>query len=336
MRRGSILQLVLMGIVFGAVATAVAYFVPWLPAADSKQADRIHFLFWFTTAICIGIFAVVAAVIVYSILKFRVKPDDDSDGVPLHGNTGLEIVWTAIPAVLVTAISIVAAVILVQNGRAGSDALNVDITAQQFWWQFTYPTLGKFTSPTLNLPVNQPVVLHLKSVDVIHSFWVPQFSQKQDAVPGIETKLVITPEKLGTYPVICTELCGLGHSLMRSTAVVQSKTDFDKWAQQQKAALHGPPGAAGLTVFTAQGCASCHTFTPAKATGKVGPDLDNLTAAAKKAGQPLAAFIKESITNPDAYIAPGFKKGVMPTTFAQTIPADQLQELVTYLQTGQK
>src|SRR5262249_35499420 len=156
-------------------------------------------------------------------------------------------------------------------------------------------TLGKFTSPTLNLPVNRPVVLHLRSVDVIHSFWVPQFSQKQDAVPGIDTKLVITPQKVGTYPVICTELCGLGHSLMRSTSVVQTKEDFDRWVQDQKNALNGPPGQAGLTVFNAQGCASCHTFTPAKATGKVGPDLDSLSAAAQKAGQPLPAFIKESI-----------------------------------------
>src|SRR5580765_6639985 len=170
-----------MGVLFGAAATAVAYFIPWLPAADTKQADRIHFLFWFTTAICIAIFALVAAIIVYSILKFRVPPDDDSDGMPLHGNTGLEIVWTAIPAVLVTAIAIVASVVLVQNGKAGPNQLDVQVTAQQFWWRFEYPSLGKFVSPTLNLPVDRPVVLHLRSVDVIHSFWVPEFSQKQDA-----------------------------------------------------------------------------------------------------------------------------------------------------------
>ena len=101
------LQLVLIGVLFGAAATAVAYFVPWLPAADSTQAKRIHFLFWFMTAICIGVFALVAAVIVYSVINFRARPDDDSDGIPLHGNTGLEIVWTAFPAVLVTAITIV-------------------------------------------------------------------------------------------------------------------------------------------------------------------------------------------------------------------------------------
>ena len=104
------LKLLAIGVLFGAAAAAVALFIPWLPPADSKQADRIHFVFWFTTAICIAIFALVAAVIVYEIMTFRVRPDDDSDGLPLHGNTILEIVWTAIPACLVTAISIVAGV----------------------------------------------------------------------------------------------------------------------------------------------------------------------------------------------------------------------------------
>src|SRR4029079_16938840 len=130
-------------------------------------------------------------------------------GMPLHGSTGLEIVWTAVPAILVTAISIVDAVVLVQNGHAGANQINVEVKAQQFWWQFTYPEHGKFTAPELHLPIDRPVVLHLTSMDVIHSFWVPQFAQKQDAVPGIDTELVITPTKLGRYPVICTELCGL-------------------------------------------------------------------------------------------------------------------------------
>jgi cytochrome c oxidase subunit II len=329
-----VLQLVLLGVLFGAAATAVAYFVPWLPAADSTQAKRIHSLFWFVTAISIGVFALVAAVIVYSIIHFRAGPDDDSDGVPLHGNTGLEIVWTAFPAVLVTAITIVSAVILVQNGRAGADPLQVDVTAQQFLWSFSYPQYGNIVSPTLNLPVDRSVVLHLKSVDVIHSFWVPEFSQKQDAVPGIDTRLVITPRKIGTYPVICTELCGLGHALMRSRSIVTTKSGFQQWAAAQKKALNGPPGQAGLAVFNAQGCGSCHTFKPAGSTGKVGPALDNLPADAKRAGKSLAVYLRESIVDPNAYVVPGYPSGVMPDTFAHTIPADQLKELVAYLQTG--
>jgi cytochrome c oxidase subunit 2 len=329
-RRGSVLKLVLIGVLFGAAATAVAYFIPWLPTADSKEAERVHFVFWFTTAICIGIFALVAAVIVYSVITFRAGPDDDSDGLPLHGNTGLEIVWTAIPAALVTAISIVAGIVLVQNGHAGNDALRVNVTAQQFIWSFQYPEQGNIVSPTLHLPLDRSVELHLKSVDVIHSFWVPNFSQKQDAVPGIETKLVVTPQKVGTFPLVCTELCGLGHALMRTLAIVQTKDGFKSWADEQKQAANGPPGQAGATVFAAQGCGSCHTLSAAKSTGTTGPDLDNLPADAKKAGKPLEDYIRESIVDPNKYVVPGFSSGVMPQTYAQ-LPKDQLDALVQYL-----
>jgi cytochrome c oxidase subunit 2 len=332
-RRGSVLKLVTIGVLFGAAATAVAYFIPWLPTADSKEADRIHFVFWFTTAICIAIFALVAAVIVYSVMTFRAGPDDESDGLPLHGSTGLEIVWTAVPAVLVTAISIVAGVVLVQNSRAGNHALRVNVTAQQFVWSFQYPSQGNITSPTLNIPVDRSIELHLKSVDVIHSFWVPNFGQKQDAVPGIETKLVVSPTHVGTFPLICTELCGLGHALMRTNAVVSTTQDWQTWVKQQQQAANGPPGQAGLTVFNAQGCGSCHTLSAAKTTGTTGPDLDNLPADAQKAGKPLEPYVRESITDPNAYVVPGFAKGVMPQTYAQ-LPKDQLDALVQYLVTS--
>ena len=128
--------------------------------------------------------------------------------------------WTAIPAVLVTAISIVSAVVLAQNSHAGPDPLIVKVTAQQFAWDFTYPNGKKYGY--LKLPLYRHVKLDITALDVIHSFWVPQFSQKQDAVPGQHNTLVITPTKLGTFPVICTELCGLGHALMRSHATSSS------------------------------------------------------------------------------------------------------------------
>src|SRR3954453_15216333 len=223
---------------FGAGAAAVALLIPWLPDPASEQADRIDFVFWFVTAICIAIFALVAAVITYAIIHFRARPDDDEDGPPTHGSTGLEIVWTAIPAALVTAISIVSAVVLAKNEHlpTASEAaagkgdrlapLVVDVTAQQFAGLFKYPAFGNATSSTLRLPVHRTVELRLRALDVIHSFWVPEFGQKQDAVPGLVTKLVITPKKVGKYPVICTELCGLGHALMRSQAEVLTRDKF--------------------------------------------------------------------------------------------------------------
>jgi len=343
-RRGSIVQLVLLGVLCGAGAAAVALFIPWLPHAASKQAGRIDFVFWFVTAICIAIFALVAAVIIYAVVKFRVRPDDDSDGPPIHGHTGLEVAWTAVPAALVTAISIVSAVVLARNehlprasAAANADPLKplvVDVRAQQFFWTFKYPGFRGLTSPTLKLPIDVPVKLRITSVDVTHSFWVPEFGQKLDAVPGSVNTLPVTPDRVGTFPVVCTELCGLGHALMRSTSQVMKRDEFLSWAKgQQKTA--GAGASSGKAVFAANGCSGCHTFTPAGANKKVGPDLDKLPAEAQRAGKPLEQFIRESIVDPNAYAEPGYPKGLMPTSFA-TLPKSQLDALVMFLAKGSK
>jgi cytochrome c oxidase subunit II len=326
LRRGSLIQLAVIGVIAAAIATAVALLVPWLPPAAGKEATRIHFVFWFTTAICIGVFAVVASVLTYSIWKFRVKADDFSDGPPTHGHTKLEIVWTAVPAVLVTAISIVSAIVLAQNGNAGSNPLIVKVTARQFAWTFTYPN-GK-TYGHLTLPEGRHTKLRITSEDVIHSFWVPELSQKQDAVPGEINSLVVTPTRTGTFPVICTELCGLGHAVMRSHVDILTASKYDAWVKAGGAPAAVP---AGLAVFQANGCGGCHTLVSAGANGKIGPDLDKLKQFAAQANRgPLTAFIRESIVKPSAYIQPGYPN-VMPPNFGTQIPPAQLDQLVQYL-----
>jgi len=335
MRRGNILALVGIGMVAGGLAAAVALLLPWFPDVASKERERIDFVFWFTIWICVVIFALVAAVLTYSVWRFRAAPDDDSDGPPIHGHTGLEIVWTLIPTALVTSIGIVSAIVLSQNAALGKNVLHVNVTAQQFAWSFSYPEAKNLTSGTLRLPIHRSVLLTLHAKDVIHSFWVPEFGQKQDTVPGITTTLHITPNRLGTYPVICTELCGLGHALMRSRAEVMPAQQFLSWAKGQQKQLGGPAGSSGKAVFTANGCDSCHTFTPAGANKKIGPDLDNLRQEAQRAGQPLEQFIRKSIVDPNAYVEPGFTKGLMPTSFS-SLPKAQLDALVSYLAGGAK
>jgi cytochrome c oxidase subunit 2 len=344
-RRGSVAQLVAIGIVCGGGAALVALLIPWLPDPASRQAGRIDFVFWFVTVICIAIFALVAAVIIYAVFKFRAQPGEDMDGPPIHGHTGLEIVWTAVPAALVTAISIVSAIVLAKNDHvprasaAGkADPLRplvVEVTAQQFAWSFKYTGFGGLTSATLKLPLEKPVKLRITSLDVIHSFWVPEFGQKQDAVPGSWNNLIITPDRQGTYPVICTELCGLGHAVMRSRAEVLPAQKFLSWAKGQQKKLGGPKSTSGKALFTSNACDSCHTFTPAGANKKIGPDLDNLRQEAQRAGQPLEQFIRQSIVDPNAYVEPGFPKNIMPTTFS-SLPKAQLDALVTYLAQGAK
>jgi len=335
MRRGSIASLLGIGVVAGGIAAAVALALPWLPTPASREASRIDFEFWFVVTICIVIFALVAAAILYSVVAFRAAPDDDSDGPPIHGHTGLEIAWTIVPTLLVTAIGISSAIVLSNDDALGKNVLRIDVTAQQFAWTFSYPDANGLTSATLMLPKDRSVQLRFTSKDVIHSFWVPEFGQKQDTVPGLHPTLHITPDRLGTYPVICTELCGLGHATMRTRAIVMTPAAFDKWLRSQTKATGSPnAGQAGKAVFTNNGCAACHTLAAAGASGKVGPDLDKLGTYAKQAGQSLQDFVRTSIVSPNAYVEKGYPKGVMPQTFGTSIPKQQLDALVTYLTTN--
>ena len=221
--------MVVVGLVAAAVAFAIAFFIPWLPENASEERDGIDVVFWLTTGICIFIFGIVSAMLLYAVVAFRAREGDDSDGKPIHGHTGIEIVWTAVPTALVLTIVVASTIVLAKNEDASANPNRIDVTAEQVAWSFDY---GEKTSGELRLPVNRSTVLRLHARDVIHSFWVPEFGQKQDAVPGIETEVVVTPTKVGEYNVICTELCGLGHSVMRTTAIVLSQKDYDAWVQQ--------------------------------------------------------------------------------------------------------
>ena len=329
MRRGSIVRITIYGVLAGALASLVAVLVPWLPTSASEEMDRIEFTFWFTTIICVAVFAVVAAAIMYSVLKFRAPPEDDADGPPIHGHTGLEIVWTAIPTVLVTAISVVSAIVLAKNDDAGPNPIRIAVTAQQFAWKFEYPGDEKLTSGQLVLPVNEPVKLTLRSLDVIHAFWVPEFGQKSDAVPGIETTLVITPNRTGEFSIVCTELCGLGHALMRAPVRVVERAEYETF-------LAGTPGtgdddASGESVFTTAGCGGCHAFEPAGSDAQVGPSLNEIDPG----GRPLDEYVREAIVDPNAQIVSGYQPGVMPATYESSLNDEQLDALVQYLVEGQ-
>ncbi len=141
MRKG-IVQLVAIGVVIGIAVTLVAVLFQWLPTSASEEFDRIQDIYWFATVMSIVIFALVSAVVVYSVWKWRVPPDDDAEGPPIHGHTGLEIAWTAVPAILVIALGIVSAVVLSENGQARDDALQVKAIGQQFAWKFEYSDYG--------------------------------------------------------------------------------------------------------------------------------------------------------------------------------------------------
>ena len=234
MRRGTITRLVGLSAVLGGVAFVVAYFIPWMPEVGSREGGRIDDLYWLASIISLAIFVIVTAALLYAIVRFRARPGDEEDGKPIHGHTRLEMVWTAIPAALVTAIAVFSAVVLVKNENLASGHRVVEVRAAQFAWSFTYPDLG-ITSGELRLPVGEQVELELESDDVIHSFWVPEWRVKQDVVPGTLQRLIVTPTKTGSFALICTELCGLGHAVMRAHAIVMAPEEYDAWAAEAAA-----------------------------------------------------------------------------------------------------
>jgi len=332
-RRGAIVRIAALGIAIAILVTLVAVLIQWLPTSASKQMDRIEFVYWFATAISIGIFSLVMAVLIYSVITFRSPPDDESDGPSIHGHSGLEILWTVVPAILVIAVGVLSAVVLSQNGRAGTNPLTIKVIGQQFTFRFVYPDNGGIRSGELVLPVDRNITFKLSSLDVIHSFWVPAMGQQEDMVPGLDTSIVVTPTRTGIFPLICTELCGLGHATMRAQVRVLSQPDFAAWVKQQQAG--GSKGVSGAAVFTSAGCGGCHAFTPAGTNGAIGPNLDRVAVDAKRVGEGTAAYVRESIIAPNKVIAPGYAPNVMPQNFGSTLTAKEIDALVTYLTTKQ-
>lgn len=286
-RKVPIIPLAVIGIVVAAVTAAQALLIDWLPPAQSEQAERTFGLLWFLFWMSAVFFVIVTSILIYSIWKWRAKDDDLEDGPPIHGNTKLEVVWTVVPSIALIVVAVYGYIVLERNEAVAADKLDVDVYAQQFNWTYGYPEAGIETG-TLVVPEGRQVQLNLRARDVIHDFWVPEFGIKGDAVPGITHTLWITPTTKGTYPVICAELCGVGHSVMRSEVKVVSEQEFSAFltrssakvtaataAATAAAKLEGAPGdaAAGKTVFEAK-CSGCHAELGKKAG--VGPKLVGL------------------------------------------------------------
>ncbi len=245
MRNRPLVQMLVIGVIATAIGIPIALIIPWFPAKASRQAGNVHTLYDVLLIASVPIFVLVETVVLFSVWKFRMRPGEENrDGPPIHGNTRLEVIWTALPALLIVGLCTFAYTKLRANEDSKPNEMTVNVTERQFAFEFSYPQPGGKTvvSPTLYLPNNQPVVFKLRSLDVIHSFFVPEFSEKLDAVPGITTTLRVTPTKLGTYPAECTELCGAGHSLMRANVEVMSPAAFQNWLRTASTTTAPPIG----------------------------------------------------------------------------------------------
>ena len=208
--------------------------IRWNGNAASTQRGPIDTLTDVMIVLSAFVFWLVMVLLAYALWKFRAKPGDESDGEPIHGNTRLEILWTLIPTVIVLFGASYSWLVLNDIEERDADRMVIDVYSQQFAWNFTYPDEDRYSQGELHVPVDHQVEFRLHALDVIHSFWVPEWGIKKDNVPGLTTRAIVTPNEEGTYQLICTELCGLGHATMRAEVVVESEEDFERWVATQE------------------------------------------------------------------------------------------------------
>lgn len=294
-------------------------------------------LFWWIFWAATFVFIVVELAFVYAVFRFRRRPGDAMPA-QTHGNTRLEVVWTIAPAVILAIIAVPTVSVLwkVLNLPNEGVRLEVNAIAHQWWWEFNYPSLGVKTANELHIPAGSVAVIKLESKDVIHSLWVPKLGGKTDMIPGRHNTMWLQGDTPGVYYGQCAELCGVGHSLMRFRAVVDSKEDFDKWVVLQKRdGSPAPAGAAatGQQVFMGKGaCAGCHTVRGTDARGPVGPDLTHVGSRLT-----IAAGIMDNthgnlvswLADPEG-VKPGNLMGTVITRGKFT--PDELSALASYLE----
>jgi cytochrome c oxidase subunit II len=334
--RHPLAQMLAVGAVASAIGVALALTIDWFPARSATQSDSIDRLYDVLLVASVPIFILVQVVALYCVWRFRMRRGEElKDGPPIHGHTGLEIFWTAVPAVLLIGLCSYAYVVLADIEEPLPDTMEVGVRGEQFTWSFEYPQEGgePVRSNQLYLPQGRPVRFNITTQDVIHSFWVPEFRMKQDAVPGLTTHTRVTPTELGTYPVVCAELCGLGHAVMRQTVRVVPPAEFQQWLTERRGAgepadgEEGAPAADAQQVFSAQenGCAGCHTLADAGASGTIGPNLDETLRDRDE------DYIRRAIVDPEADTLEGFSPGVMPSNYEETLTEQEIDALVSYL-----
>ena len=235
MTPATLIRLVAVMLVLTAIQSVILLQFDWFGEAASTEAGPIDTLFDVMIVLSSFVFAIVMVMLGYSIWKYRARPGDESDGEPIHGNTKLEIAWTVIPTIIVLFGAAYSWIVLEDIGEADADRMVVNVQSQQFKWTFEYPEAGNVSSGVLHVPVGKQVEFKLHALDVIHSFWVPEWRIKKDNVPGITTRAYVTPDKEGAYSLVCAELCGLGHSTMRAKVIAESPQEFDAWLSRQRA-----------------------------------------------------------------------------------------------------
>jgi cytochrome c oxidase subunit 2 len=247
------------------------------PATARGQA--IADLFGLALLISLAIVLLVVGLLAYVLVRYRARAGDP-EPAQVHGNTRLEIAWTAAPALLLVALFVLMlGTMRTVEADVPGDALIVRVVGKQWWWEYEYPDLGVVAANELHLPAGRPIRLRIESADVIHSFWVPELGWKRDALPGRVNEIRAEFAAPGAYDAPCTEYCGAQHAWMRGRVFVEPPEQFEAWAARQRqppSPPASPPAARGRDLFLASTCVNCHAVQGTPAVARVGPDLSHL------------------------------------------------------------
>jgi len=298
--------------------------MPFMPEQASTVASHVDALFWFLTALSAFFSVLIAAVLLVFAVKYRRRPGHER-AEQVEGALALEIIWTAIPFVIAMGVFVWSAMVYVRIYRVPDNAMQVYVVGKQWMWKVQHLE-GQREINELHVPVGRPVKLTITSEDVIHSFFIPAFRIKQDAIPGRYTTTWFEATKPGTYHLFCAEYCGTQHAGMIGSVIAMEPADYEAWLGGRKKGMV----ASGETLFQQLGCASCHRSD----TGGRGPVLAGLFGKPVKleGGTTVVAdesYLRESILNPQAKLVVGYQ-GIMPT-FRGLVSEDQLLQLITYI-----
>jgi cytochrome c oxidase subunit 2 len=303
----------------------------------ATPAELVSDLSILTLVICAAVFLIVAALLVYAVIRFGYREGDSRSEPPqVYGSNQVEIAWTVVPILIVFVLSMSTARITsaVQDQRVPKDAVNVTVIAHQWWWEFRYPDLKIVTANELHVPLSTTsqrklTFLTLKSADVAHGFWVPQLAGKTDVIPNRINRMWIDPKEAGVYLGNCSEYCGTQHAKMELRVVVDLPEDFEKWVAQQQRPASTAESAENQRAFLSSACVACHTVTGTRALGRTGPDLTHLMSRATLAATEVSmnpTTLRDWIKDPQK-LKPG---NYMPTL---KVSDTQLDQMVAYLTT---
>jgi cytochrome c oxidase subunit 2 len=307
--------------------------VPSVFAPESAPAHSILRLDTLVLAITAGIFVVVAGLLIYAVVRFRRRANDDGrEPAQFYGSGPVETAWTTVPILIVVVLLLATARVIqeVQDVREPAGALDVQVIGHQWWWEFRYPKLGIVTANELHVPDRLPTFLDLRSADVVHSFWVPRLAGKTDLIPNRINSMWIEPERPGLFVGQCAKYCGTQHAKMLLRVYVDTREEFDRWVKrQQELAEANSAVGAGRLVFERTACINCHNVNGTVGNGRFGPDLTHLMSRETLGSGALSnspAGLRAWIASPDH-----FKPGVLMP--AMNLNDAQLDQLVAYLTT---